>query len=147
MRQVPVRHQTQNNSEAPPGSHDTSLITGDTFEMCLLFCCQKCQLGEEKLLVSRALSFPRSLLLLLVRVGPTRSHSHSSLSLSLPSLLHPSLFFCVLCSNTCQAKKPGLSDEGPREGRGGGFLEREETVQYKQSRYADDGDKYDDMGE
>jgi len=48
--------------------------------------------------------------------------------------------------NSCNAPKPGTVEEAPREGRGGGFNERDAVVQYKSSRFEDDDDKYDDMG-
>ena len=43
------------------------------------------------------------------------------------------------CLTSCLPQ--GLVEEAPREGRGGGFLEREEVVQYKSSRFQDDEDK------
>ena len=55
---------------------------------------------------------------------------------------------CALCHNSplplsCLTSllPQGLVEEAPREGRGGGFLEREEVVQYKSSRFQDDEDK------
>lgn len=45
----------------------------------------------------------------------------------------------LCCLAACLSQ--GLVEEAPREGRGGGFLEREEVVQYKSSRFEDDEDK------
>ncbi|KAH6565030.1 hypothetical protein BASA60_010048 [Batrachochytrium salamandrivorans] len=46
--------------------------------------------------------------------------------------------------NQCNAPKPGMI--GDREGRGGGFKEREEVIEYRQSRFEDADDEYDDFG-
>src|SRR6185369_5426095 len=49
--------------------------------------------------------------------------------------------------NQCKASKPGLETSlGTREGRGGGFLERDEVVEYKQSRNAEKDDEWDEFG-
>ncbi|KAG5460652.1 MAG: hypothetical protein BJ554DRAFT_7269, partial [Olpidium bornovanus] len=48
--------------------------------------------------------------------------------------------------NTCQTAKPGAeSAEGARQGRGGGFMEREEVVEYRKSA-RDDDDIWDEFG-
>ncbi|RUS18941.1 hypothetical protein BC937DRAFT_88143 [Endogone sp. FLAS-F59071] len=49
--------------------------------------------------------------------------------------------------NTCQTAKPGTEDgKGRREGAGGGFLERDEVVEYRRARDRDDDDEYDEFG-
>nr|CAG8573583.1 13563_t:CDS:2 [Entrophospora candida] len=48
--------------------------------------------------------------------------------------------------NQCKTSKPGLETSlGTREGRGGGFLERDEVVEYKQSRSAEKDDEWDEF--
>ncbi|CAG8519286.1 11737_t:CDS:2 [Ambispora gerdemannii] len=64
---------------------------------------------------------------------------------------------CSICSNInwarrnecnqCKTPKPGLETTlGSREGRGGGFLERDEVVEYRQSRDAEKDDEWDEFG-
>ncbi|GBB90445.1 hypothetical protein RclHR1_01740022 [Rhizophagus clarus] len=64
---------------------------------------------------------------------------------------------CPICSNInwarrpecnqCKTPKPGLETTmGSREGRGGGFMERDEIVEYRKSRDAEKDDEWDDFG-
>ncbi|RIB09647.1 hypothetical protein C2G38_2107985 [Gigaspora rosea] len=64
---------------------------------------------------------------------------------------------CPICSNInwarraecnqCKTPKPGLETTmGSREGRGGGFLERDEVVEYKKSRDAEKDEEWDEFG-
>ncbi|CAG8469629.1 1488_t:CDS:10 [Diversispora eburnea] len=64
---------------------------------------------------------------------------------------------CPICSNInwarrtecnqCKTPKPGSETSmGSREGRGGGFMERDEVVEYKKSRDAEKDDEYDEFG-
>ncbi|CAG8563344.1 1852_t:CDS:2 [Ambispora leptoticha] len=64
---------------------------------------------------------------------------------------------CSICSNInwarrnecnqCKTPKPGLETTlGSREGRGGGFLERDEVIEYRQSRDAEKDDEWDEFG-
>ncbi|KAJ3394167.1 hypothetical protein HDU84_009487 [Entophlyctis sp. JEL0112] len=50
-----------------------------------------------------------------------------------------------IACNQCNAPKPSLGVDMDREGRGGGFKERDDIIEYKESRYQDDDD-YDDFG-
>ncbi|CAG8788483.1 22445_t:CDS:2, partial [Gigaspora margarita] len=63
---------------------------------------------------------------------------------------------CPICSNInwarraecnqCKTPKPGLETTmGSREGRGGGFLERDEVVEYKKSRDAEKDEEWDEF--
>ncbi|KAI9334295.1 hypothetical protein BDR26DRAFT_908937 [Obelidium mucronatum] len=47
--------------------------------------------------------------------------------------------------NQCNAPKPGTGPDQEREGRGGGFKERDDVVEYKNTRFESD-DEYDDFG-
>ncbi|CAG8554847.1 748_t:CDS:2 [Dentiscutata heterogama] len=64
---------------------------------------------------------------------------------------------CPICSNInwarraecnqCKTPKPGLETTmGSREGRGGGFMERDEVVEYKKSRDAEKDEEWDEFG-
>ncbi|CAG8653495.1 7572_t:CDS:2, partial [Acaulospora morrowiae] len=64
---------------------------------------------------------------------------------------------CPICSNInwarriecnqCKTPKPGSETTmGSREGRGGGFMERDEVVEYRRSRDAEKDDEYDEFG-
>ncbi|CAG8595947.1 3961_t:CDS:2 [Funneliformis mosseae] len=64
---------------------------------------------------------------------------------------------CPICSNInwarrpecnqCKTPKPGLeASVGSREGRGGGFMERDEVVEYRKSRDAEKDDEWDEFG-
>ncbi|CAG8467010.1 14550_t:CDS:2 [Acaulospora colombiana] len=49
--------------------------------------------------------------------------------------------------NQCKTPKPGSETTmGSREGRGGGFMERDEVVEYRKSRDAEKDDEYDEFG-
>ncbi|KAJ3030322.1 UNVERIFIED_CONTAM: hypothetical protein HDU68_009475 [Siphonaria sp. JEL0065] len=47
--------------------------------------------------------------------------------------------------NQCHIPKPGTGQDQEREGRGGGFKERDDVVEYKNTRFESD-DEYDDFG-
>ncbi|CAG8535128.1 6296_t:CDS:10, partial [Dentiscutata erythropus] len=64
---------------------------------------------------------------------------------------------CTICSNInwarraecnqCKTPKPGSETTmGSREGRGGGFMERDEVVEYKKSRDAEKDEEWDEFG-
>ncbi|CAG8714114.1 3533_t:CDS:2, partial [Cetraspora pellucida] len=64
---------------------------------------------------------------------------------------------CPICSNInwarrpecnqCKTPKPGLETTmGSREGRGGGFMERDEVVEYRRSRDAEKDEEWDEFG-
>ncbi|CAG8683130.1 594_t:CDS:10, partial [Racocetra persica] len=64
---------------------------------------------------------------------------------------------CPICSNInwarraecnqCKTPKPGLETTmGSREGRGGGFMERDEVIEYRRSRDAEKDEEWDEFG-
>ncbi|KAJ8328576.1 hypothetical protein BDV3_004698 [Batrachochytrium dendrobatidis] len=70
------------------------------------------------------------------------------------SLFSPKDWKCPACCNInwqkreacnqCNAPKPGMI--GDREGRAGGFKERDDVVEYRSSRFDTTEDQYDDFG-
>ncbi|KXS10567.1 hypothetical protein M427DRAFT_61929 [Gonapodya prolifera JEL478] len=70
-------------------------------------------------------------------------------------LFSPSDWRCTGCGNVnwskriscniCNNPKPGLGPQGNREGYGGGFMDREEQVEYRDTRFRDN-DEFDEFG-
>ena len=49
--------------------------------------------------------------------------------------------------NQCKTPKPGLeSTLGSRDGRGGGYLERDEVIEYRKTRETEKDEEWDEFG-